>query len=180
MHLVVVGVVVGDAFPNFSICGLPYLLSGEVKDWRDLAHRSRANLEGAGLRLILETSVRAIDPVARTLAMVDRSSHEAGMRWDALVIATGADPVRPPIAGLDSPSSTSTCPTLRRLGVPGTPSSPQLRHGNTPDRGPAGRRSLGEKPPIWRLVTQRRAGELLGRSWKRRVVARCHWGIGSR
>jgi NADPH-dependent 2,4-dienoyl-CoA reductase/sulfur reductase-like enzyme len=94
-----IDVVVSDAFPNFSICGLPYLLSGEVKDWRNLAHRSRADLEGAGLRLILETSARAIDPAARTLATVDRSGHEASMRWDALVIATGAKPVRPPMAG---------------------------------------------------------------------------------
>jgi NADPH-dependent 2,4-dienoyl-CoA reductase/sulfur reductase-like enzyme len=38
-----IDVVVADAFPNFSICGLPYLLSGEVSDWRDLAHRSRAD-----------------------------------------------------------------------------------------------------------------------------------------
>jgi NADPH-dependent 2,4-dienoyl-CoA reductase/sulfur reductase-like enzyme len=75
-----IDVVVADAFPNFSICGLPYLLSGEVSDWRDLAHRSRADLEGAGLRLILETSARAIDPVARTLATVDRSGHAASMR----------------------------------------------------------------------------------------------------
>jgi NADPH-dependent 2,4-dienoyl-CoA reductase/sulfur reductase-like enzyme len=27
-------VVVADAFPNFSICGLPYYLSGDVGDWR--------------------------------------------------------------------------------------------------------------------------------------------------
>ena len=28
-----------DDYPNFSICGLPYYLSGETPDWRDLAHR---------------------------------------------------------------------------------------------------------------------------------------------
>jgi hypothetical protein len=26
--------------PNFSICGRPYDLSGDVTDWRDLAHRT--------------------------------------------------------------------------------------------------------------------------------------------
>ena len=43
-------VVVADAFPNFSICGLPYYLSGDVPDWRDLAHRTTTDLEQAGLR----------------------------------------------------------------------------------------------------------------------------------
>jgi NADPH-dependent 2,4-dienoyl-CoA reductase/sulfur reductase-like enzyme len=28
-----VGLLVADAFPNFSICGLPYYLSGDVPDW---------------------------------------------------------------------------------------------------------------------------------------------------
>jgi NADPH-dependent 2,4-dienoyl-CoA reductase/sulfur reductase-like enzyme len=31
--------IVGDAFPNFSICGIPCHISGDVADWRDLAHR---------------------------------------------------------------------------------------------------------------------------------------------
>ena len=43
-----VDVVLADAFPNFSICGLPYLLSREVGDWQALAHRSRAELERSG------------------------------------------------------------------------------------------------------------------------------------
>ena len=34
--------IVADAFPNFSICGIPYHVSGEVPDWRSLAHRTRA------------------------------------------------------------------------------------------------------------------------------------------
>ena len=41
-----VSVVVADAYPNFSICGIPYYVSGEVADWHNLAHRSYADLEG--------------------------------------------------------------------------------------------------------------------------------------
>jgi len=46
-------VVVADGCPNFSICGLPFYLSGETPDWRDLAHRDHGGLEAAGLRLRL-------------------------------------------------------------------------------------------------------------------------------
>jgi hypothetical protein len=35
-----VTVVLADDFPNYSICGLPFYLSGEVHQWHDLAHRS--------------------------------------------------------------------------------------------------------------------------------------------
>jgi NADPH-dependent 2,4-dienoyl-CoA reductase/sulfur reductase-like enzyme len=40
-----VTVVVADAYPNFSICGIPYYVSGEVIHWRNLAHRTVADLE---------------------------------------------------------------------------------------------------------------------------------------
>jgi hypothetical protein len=43
---------VADAYPNFSICGLPYYLSGDVPDWRDLAHRTSVDLEPPGLELL--------------------------------------------------------------------------------------------------------------------------------
>ena len=44
-----------DEYPNYSICGLPYAISGEVTDWRNLAHRSREELETTGMRLRLNT-----------------------------------------------------------------------------------------------------------------------------
>ena len=31
-----VSLLVADAYPNFSICGLPYYLSGDVPDWRSI------------------------------------------------------------------------------------------------------------------------------------------------
>ena len=46
-----VTVVVADAYPNFSICGIPYYVSGEVTHWRNLAHRTHADLEATGMRL---------------------------------------------------------------------------------------------------------------------------------
>jgi NADPH-dependent 2,4-dienoyl-CoA reductase/sulfur reductase-like enzyme len=99
-----VTVVVADAYPNFSICGLPYYLSGDVSDWRDLAHRSIADLEQAGMRLLLDHTARAIDPAAKQVTITNRADGgERTLAFDRLVVATGAVPVRPPIDGLDLP-----------------------------------------------------------------------------
>ena len=55
-----VSVVVADAYPNFSICGIPYYVSGEVTHWRNLAHRTTADLEATGMRLRLDTTTRGL------------------------------------------------------------------------------------------------------------------------
>jgi len=93
--------VVADAYPNYSICGIPYHLSGEVPDWRSLAHRSQTDLETAGLELLLCHTARQIDPATRTLTVTDPAGAEVALAYDTLVVATGATPLRPPIAGLD-------------------------------------------------------------------------------
>src|SRR5262245_39666688 len=62
-----VTVVLADAYPNFSICGIPYYISGEVSDWRNLAHRTLADLEAAGMRLRTDTTARRIDVPGRKL-----------------------------------------------------------------------------------------------------------------
>jgi NADPH-dependent 2,4-dienoyl-CoA reductase/sulfur reductase-like enzyme len=92
---------VADAFPNYSICGIPYHVSGEVPDWRSLAHRTRADLDAAGLQLKLDTRARRIDPQARTLTVTGADGREEDLPYDSLIIGTGATPVRPPIGGLD-------------------------------------------------------------------------------
>jgi NADPH-dependent 2,4-dienoyl-CoA reductase/sulfur reductase-like enzyme len=97
-----VTVVVADAYPNFSICGIPYYVSGEVAHWRNLAHRTHADLEAAGMRLRLDTVARKIDAAGWRLHLTGPDGAEDVMAYDRLVIGTGAVPVLPPIAGLDA------------------------------------------------------------------------------
>jgi NADPH-dependent 2,4-dienoyl-CoA reductase/sulfur reductase-like enzyme len=73
-----VTVVVADRFPNYSICGLPYWLGREVKDWRDLAHRSIEELESHGLQLQLDTVAIAIDPEARRVSARSDAAGASG------------------------------------------------------------------------------------------------------
>jgi NADPH-dependent 2,4-dienoyl-CoA reductase/sulfur reductase-like enzyme len=96
-----VTVVVADAYPNFSICGIPYYVSGEVTHWRNLAHRSYADLEATGMRLRLDTTATAIDVPGRRVAVRDQNGTPDWIGYDELVVGTGALPIRPPISGLD-------------------------------------------------------------------------------
>jgi NADPH-dependent 2,4-dienoyl-CoA reductase/sulfur reductase-like enzyme len=100
-----VTVVLEDAYPNFSICGIPYYVSGEVTHWRNLAHRTLADLEAAGMRLRLDTTARRIDVPGRKLLVTTADGGEELLGYDKLVIGTGAVPVRPTITGLSGPDA---------------------------------------------------------------------------
>ncbi|NMP25233.1 FAD-dependent oxidoreductase, partial [Sulfobacillus harzensis] len=68
-----VTMLVADAFPNYSICGLPFYLSGEVADWHHLAHRTLGDIESAGIRVRLNTRALAIDPASHTVRVQTES-----------------------------------------------------------------------------------------------------------
>ncbi|HMH91981.1 MAG TPA: FAD-dependent oxidoreductase, partial [Streptosporangiaceae bacterium] len=100
-----VTVVVADAYPNFSICGIPYYVSGEVTHWRNLAHRTIADLEATGMRLRLDTTATRIEAADRKLALTGAAGREELIAYDKLLVGTGAVPVRPPIAGISGPGA---------------------------------------------------------------------------
>ncbi|MFE9882959.1 FAD-dependent oxidoreductase [Streptomyces sp. NPDC005784] len=100
-----VTVVAADAYPNYSVCGIPYYVSGEVGHWSDLAHRTLADLQSTGMRVRTDTRATAIDVARRRLAVRDADGRGEELRYDALIVATGAVSVRPPITGLEGPDA---------------------------------------------------------------------------
>jgi NADPH-dependent 2,4-dienoyl-CoA reductase/sulfur reductase-like enzyme len=111
-----VTVVVADAYPNFSICGIPYYVSGEVGHWRNLAHRTHADLEATGMRLRLDTFATDIDVAGRRLLLRQTDGRRSFLDYDELVVGTGALPVRPPIAGLDELGAADGVHLLHSMG----------------------------------------------------------------
>jgi NADPH-dependent 2,4-dienoyl-CoA reductase/sulfur reductase-like enzyme len=91
-----VTVVLSDAFPNFSICGLPFFLSGETPDWRTLAHRT----EFEGIELLTNSTAQRISFEDRAVE-ISAQDGDKTVRYDRLLIATGAHPAMPQISGLN-------------------------------------------------------------------------------
>jgi len=99
-----VTVVVADAYPNFSICGIPYYVSGDVAPWQALAHRTRADLEAAGLQVRVGTRVTRIDVEGRRVALTGPDGGAGWLGYDELVVGTGARPTTPALHGVGGPS----------------------------------------------------------------------------
>ena len=89
---------------SFSACGLPYYAGDVVKDWRDLVARTPEEFASQDIEVRTRHEVEAVDLEAGRARVRDldagRTLEEA---WDVLVVATGSEPLRPPIPGIDLP-----------------------------------------------------------------------------
>ncbi len=80
---------VADGFLNYSICGLPFYLSGEVEDWHALAHRDAQQITAKGIEVLLERRAEAIDPI-RQVVSVRTGQGTRELAYDRLIYPAGS------------------------------------------------------------------------------------------
>jgi len=93
-----------DSYVSFANCGLPYYLGGEITD-RDALLIAKPSLFKRRFDIEVRTrhEVTAIDRAARTVTVRDLDADATyQMPWDKLILAPGADPLEPPIPGVDA------------------------------------------------------------------------------
>ncbi len=89
-------------YASYSQCGLPYWIGGVVDDREKLIARTVAEFAKQTITVNLHHEVTAIDPARGEIHVHDRAGdREFTTPYDALLIATGATPVRPQVPGLD-------------------------------------------------------------------------------
>lgn len=90
-------------YTSYSACGIPFLIGGEVDFVDDLVVRTPEEFRAQGIAVHLRTEAMAIDAAARTVRVRDL---DAGTQrdevYDALLVATGASPQVPDVAGVDA------------------------------------------------------------------------------
>jgi NADPH-dependent 2,4-dienoyl-CoA reductase/sulfur reductase-like enzyme len=88
---------------SYSACGIPYWVAGVVEGPDELVARTPEEHRKNGIDVRMRTEAVRIDTGSRVVDFVDRENDEPGtIEFDQLIIATGAEPIRPELPGIDS------------------------------------------------------------------------------
>ena len=91
-------VVCDEPYTTYSRCGLPFVLGGEIDGFDRLVVASPQLLSKMRLNILLNS--RVVD-VQHDTVSVEGKDGSTNLRFDSLVLATGAKPFIPPIKGVE-------------------------------------------------------------------------------
>ncbi|MCL1965752.1 MAG: FAD-dependent oxidoreductase [Candidatus Bathyarchaeota archaeon] len=86
---------------GYSRCGLPFVISGTIPLFKDLIVYPPAYFQMLKLNLRTQTIASIINTKEKTVTIQTPEGAEEIISYDSLVIATGAEPVVPPIKGVE-------------------------------------------------------------------------------
>lgn len=87
---------------SYGACGLPYYVADEIKDYRSLIMRTKADFEKIGITVHTGHRVTAVDTNEKTVEVLELETGNLKTdRYDRLLIATGASAHQPDWPGKD-------------------------------------------------------------------------------
>ena len=91
-------------FTSYSACGIPYVVGGVVEDFDSLIVRRPDEFrDRQSIDALVRHEVTEIDVTNRSLTVRDlEADAERREDFDELMIATGSEPIRPPLPGIES------------------------------------------------------------------------------
>ena len=88
---------------SFANCGMPYYIGGEIQDRSKLSlHTPKTLSELLNLDIRTRTEATKIDRERKVVIAYDhREKKEEEIPYDKLLLAPGANPIRPPLSGIE-------------------------------------------------------------------------------
>lgn len=90
-----------STWTSYSACGIPYWVAGSVGSGQELVMRTPEEHRKRGVEVHTSSKVTSIDVESRSIVVLDGEGTSSTHDYDSLVIATGAEPVRPDLPGID-------------------------------------------------------------------------------
>jgi len=96
-------VITRDKDISYAGCGLPYFLSGVIKERKELVVRGPQEfLDDQNIIVLTQSEALSIDPTQKKLTFRELATNQIHtISYDHLVLATGASPVLPPLPGIE-------------------------------------------------------------------------------
>ena len=90
-----------DKYPQYSKCGLPYAIAGDIPKFTNLIEFSQEWFKNEDIDLQLNTTVTNIDTKKQIITAL-HGTKIIKQEFDTLIIATGAIPTIPPIQNIQT------------------------------------------------------------------------------
>lgn len=91
------------AYVSFANCGLPYHIGGEIENREKLLIQTPESLHKRfNIEVRINTEAISINPNEKSILVKNIDGEEETIAYDDLILSTGANPIKPPISGINA------------------------------------------------------------------------------